>query len=75
MVVDSIPFPSAPMIDATEARWAASEIANLIRCVSAESVAGLILRQAQQELESLVRSGVAGTPSTVTGPFRVRSVA
>ena len=72
MVVDSIPFPNAPTIDATEARWAAGELAGLIRRVSPDSVAGLILRQAHQELESMVRSG---EPARVVGPVRVRAVA
>lgn len=75
MVADTIPFPAAPSIDTPEARWAAGELAGLIRRVSPDSVAGMILRQAQRELESLVRSGAADAPATVAGPFRVRVVA
>ena len=71
MVLSSLPFPAAPTIDAAEARWASEELRLLIARVGDDSVTGLILRQARQELASLVQS--AG--SEVVGPLRVRVAA
>jgi hypothetical protein len=65
----TIPFPT-PTIDPAEARLAADELAALIQRVGPDSVPGLILRQAQQELQSLLR----GSPEVV-GPVRVRVAA
>lgn len=47
---------SAPTIDAAEVRWAAGELSALLRQMDPESPAGLVLRHAQRELGSLVRS-------------------
>jgi hypothetical protein len=71
MVLSSVPFPAAPTIDAAEARWASDQLGALIANVGDDSVAGLILRQARQELASLVQS--AG--GEVVGPLRVRVAA
>lgn len=57
--------------DNTEAAWAASEVAVLIRHVGPTTVAGMILSQARRELESLSRSSESAKPARVVGPFRV----
>lgn len=61
--------------DNTEATWAASEVAVLIRYVGATTVAGMILSRAQRELESLATPAEAATPSRVVGPFRLPKAA
>lgn len=67
-----LPFSSpAPAINATETRWVAEELAILQRQVAPDSPAALVLRQARQELDSLVRSA----ESEVIGPFRVNAAA
>lgn len=71
MVLSSPTSPAAAPIDAAEARWASEQLGALIARVGDDSVAGLILRQARQELASLVRS--AG--GEVVGPLRVRVAA
>jgi hypothetical protein len=73
-MVRTIPFsPASPTIDATQTRWAAEQLAELIRHVGTDSVTGLILRQAQHELQSLTpRTGEA---AEVVGPVRLRVVA
>jgi hypothetical protein len=62
----SVLVPEAPSIDPTEARWAAQELAALIRKLGDDSPVSLVLRQARRELASL-----AQTPAAVVGPFRV----
>jgi hypothetical protein len=69
----TLPFPAAPTIDGPEARWVADELAGLIQRVGPDSVPGLILRQDQQELQSLVRSA-DGEPAVI-GPVRIRVAA
>ena len=64
----TVPFPT-PTIDPAEARLAVDELAGLIQRVGPGSVPGLILRQAQQELQSLLRG------AEVVGPVRVRVAA
>lgn len=59
-------------IDPAEARWAADALAALIARAGPESVVGLVLKQTQQELRSLVRSD---EPARVVGPVRVRVAA
>lgn len=75
-MTDTIPFPSTHAIDTIETRWAAGELERLLHQISADSVAAMILRQAQRELQSL--GGSAGSEedaSKVVGPFRLRFVA
>jgi len=63
-------------IDSNEVRWAVDELEGLIAQVGTDSVAALVLRQAQQELQSLVRSvGASNDATKVVGPLRVRRVA
>lgn len=50
---------AAPAIDAAEAKWVASELANLLRQTDPESAVGQVLRHARRELQSLVRSSEA----------------
>jgi hypothetical protein len=71
---NTIPFPS-PTIDAAEARRAADELAGLIARVGPDSVAGLVLRNAERELRSLIPDGAAAAAGEVVGPFRVRAAA
>ena len=63
----------APTLDATEARWAADELAGLIARVGSDSIAGMILGHAQQELRSVVRS--ASARGEVIGPLRIHRAA
>jgi hypothetical protein len=63
------PVPSEPRIDAAEVRWAAAELAALLRQTSPDSPVEAVLRQAARELASLTPA--AG--GTVIGPFRVRA--
>ena len=73
MVIAQHTLPTvSPTIDAAEARWAADELAGLIARVGPDSVAGLVLRQAERELRSLVPDP---RPGEVVGPFRVRVAA
>jgi hypothetical protein len=65
------PLPS-PTIDATEARWAADELAGLLARVGPDSVAALVLRQAERELRSILPDP---KPGEVVGPIRVRVAA
>jgi hypothetical protein len=65
------PLPS-PTIDAAEARWAADELAALLARVDPDSVAALVLRQAERELRSLVPEA---RPGEVVGPVRIRVAA
>jgi hypothetical protein len=63
----------APALDAAEARWAADELTGLIARVGSDSVAGMILTHAQQELRSVVRS--ASARPEVVGPLRIHRAA
>ena len=63
----SVLVPEAPTIDVSEARWASDELAALIRKLGPDSPVSLVLRQARQELSSLVQSPGAA----VVGPFRI----
>jgi len=63
----SVLVPEAPTIDASEARWAADELTALIRKLGPDSPVSLVLRQARQELFSLVQS----SGPAVVGPFRI----
>ena len=71
MVLHSAASPTSPTIDAAEARWAADQLGALIARVGDDSVAGLILRQARQELASLLQSA----DGEVIGPLRIRLAA
>jgi hypothetical protein len=71
MVLHSTASPTSPTIDTAEARWAADQLGALIARVGDDSVAGLILRQARQELASLLQS----TGGEVIGPLRLRLAA
>ena len=76
MVLAHPALNSNPAIDSNEVRWAVDELAGLIAQVGSDSVAGLVLRQAQQELRSLVRGASASNEAaTVVGPLRVRRAA
>jgi hypothetical protein len=59
--------PQSPAIDATEARWAADELAVLINRLGPDSPVSLVLRHARRELTSLTQDAVP----RVVGPFRV----
>ncbi|OWK47412.1 hypothetical protein [Fimbriiglobus ruber] len=63
----------SPAVDVSEARWAVDELAGLIQQVGECSVSGLVLRQAQQELRSLIRS--TETTGKVVGPLRIHVAA
>ena len=58
--------PEIPTIDASEARWAAEELASLIAKLGLDSPVSMVLRQTRRELASLAQSAAA----TVVGPFR-----
>jgi hypothetical protein len=62
----------SPTIDAAEARWAADELAALIARVGRDSIAALVLRQAERELRSIIPDA---PPGEVVGPIRVRVAA
>jgi hypothetical protein len=62
---------SSPTIDTAEARWAAEQLGLLIERVGGDSVTGIILRQARQELTSLIPNAGA----EVIGPLRIRLAA
>jgi hypothetical protein len=59
--------PQSPAIDVSEARWAAEELAALIRRLGPDSPVTLVLKQARRELASLAPEPAA----RVVGPFRV----
>ncbi|QEL13841.1 hypothetical protein [Limnoglobus roseus] len=61
--------PALPAIDASELRWAATEVATLIRQASPDSVVATVLQQTLRELNSLKPSADA----TVVGPFRLKA--
>jgi hypothetical protein len=73
MVAEATFLPIAPSIDTAEARWAADELSGLLNRVDDDSVAAMILRQAQRELYSLVPGGQPA--AEVVGPFRLRIAA
>ena len=76
MVVSSNLATTTPFIDAEQTRRAADELAGLIARVGADSVPGLVLSQAQRELDSLLRSvGVEPNRPEVVGPIRIRLAA
>jgi hypothetical protein len=59
--------------DALEARWAANAIANLARELPPDSVVGMVLRSAQQELLSLSHAEeTTDGEAQVIGPIRLR---
>jgi hypothetical protein len=62
---------SSPTIDTAEARWAAEQLGSLIARLGDDSVAGIILAQARQELTSLIPNAGA----EVIGPLRIRLAA
>lgn len=74
---NTVPFlaSQAPIIDPAETRWAAGEVAAILRQLGADSPAGLILAQAGRELDSLVRSAAAEPPTRVVGPYRLKAAA
>jgi hypothetical protein len=59
--------PQSPTINASEARWAAEELAALIARLGPDSPATLVLKHARRELASLTPD----VPPRVVGPFRV----
>jgi len=61
--------------DAGQAQWAAAELTRLIQRVGRTTVAGLILTQAQCELESLTRCEADDGPIRAFGPVRVPAAA
>jgi len=63
----SVLVPEIPTIDVSEARWASDELAALIRKLGPDSPVSLVLRQARQELSSLMQS----SGPAVVGPFRI----
>lgn len=72
---NTLPFAAsqAPDIDPVETRWAAGELADLLRQVGPDSPAAMVLDNARRELESLIRS--ADETPRVVGPFRFRAAA
>ena len=76
MVVSSNLAATAPSIEMEKTLRAADELAALIARVGADSVPGLVLAQAQRELNSLLRSaGVQPGRPEVVGPIRIRLAA
>ena len=64
--------PAAMQVDADQAADASRKLGKLIERMGHVSVAGLILKQAQRELDSLVRSAAADEPTRrAFGPVRV----
>ncbi len=62
-------FPSEPpSIDASEALWAAQELAVLIEKLGEGSPVAMVLRHARREIASLMSAPAEGT---VVGPFRI----
>jgi len=62
--------PAAPAIDAAQVKWAADEVAALLRQTPSDSVVGMVLTQTLRELASLKQSA-----GEVVGPFRVKTAA
>jgi hypothetical protein len=77
MRVRPIPSQSSvpPVINEIEARWAAEAVASLARQLDSDSVVALVLKQAHQELTSLLASTALPAPRDVIGPVRVRVAA
>ena len=75
MIATHLPTFAAPARPATgDCRWAFAELADLIDRAGPDSIAGMILRQAQQELRSvLVESAAPGV--RVVGPLRISRAA
>ncbi len=69
MPTATLPMPS---VESSQLRTAAAGLSDLIQRVGPDTVAGLILTQAQRELASINRSAPAGT---VSGPHRLKAVA
>ena len=67
------PVPLTQAIDVAETRWAASELTSLIERLGEHTVPGIVLRQAQQELASLIRG--TDEEKTIVGPLRLRRAA
>jgi len=68
IVTNSSAFsPEAPPIDASEARWASEELADLIAKLGLDSPVSMVLRQARREIASLMQSA---NPAVI-GPFRI----
>ena len=68
-------FPSADPRPATgDCAWALAELDDLIGRADAEGVAGMILRQAQRELRSVL-VGATTPAARVVGPLRIRRAA
>ena len=66
--------PAAARPATGDCRWALAELADLIDRAGPDSIAGMILRQAQQELRSvLVESAAPGV--RVVGPLRISRAA
>lgn len=58
---------AATTIDTGEVRWAAQELSAIIRQLDPDSPAGMLLRQARRELQSLVvAENSVGVPMTPT---------
>lgn len=72
MVASSTLAFVSPVADSNDARRASEEIASLIHRIGANSITGMVLRQTQQELQSLIRSIESdGKSGTVVGPLRI----
>ncbi|MCU0706106.1 MAG: hypothetical protein MUF18_19255 [Fimbriiglobus sp.] len=69
-----VTLSEAPTIDPIEARWAAEAVGSLSRQLSADSIVGMVLAQAQRELSSLATSS-APSDADILGPVRVRVAA
>ena len=63
----SVLVPEMPVIDATEARWAAEYLSLMIEKVGPDSPVGMVLMQTRRELASLMQS----SGSRVMGPLRI----
>ena len=63
----SVLVHETPVIDISEARWAAEYLSLMIAKLDPDSPVGMVLKQTRRELASLIQS--AGT--TVIGPLRI----
>lgn len=75
MVSPSSQLSTVSIVDQDQARWAAWELSHLIARVGEESVAGMVLRNARQELSSLVGDMPTSTRTQDESPVRIRTAA
>jgi len=76
MVATHLPTlaPPAARPATGDCRWALAELADLIDRAGPDTIAGMVLRQAQQELRSVLVEAAAPA-ARVVGPLRLRRAA